>query len=101
MTVGFPPVEVSYANRTVADAVARRIEVASTDGPLRQLRAVWAFEPDGRRSTQIIFSASYEFSSRMLGAVAAGVLDQMFARIVDAFEQRADHLLRPRSVLAT
>lgn len=101
MTVGFPPVEVSYANRTVGDAVARRIEVRALDGPLRSLHAVWKFEPRGENSTDVEFSVRYEFSSRLLAVLASGVLDQMFGRIIDAFEQRADRLRAASGVAAT
>lgn len=101
MTVGFPPVEVSYANRTVGDATARRVDVQSIDGPLRRLHVVWRFDPQGEHGTDVAFSAEYEFSSHVLSAVASGALERMFGRIVDAFERRADLLLQPHRALSS
>lgn len=93
MTVGLSALHVSYANRTVADLTKRQITVDALDGPLRYLKAVWAFEPDADGGTEIRFTVDYEFSSPMLGALASNVFDSMFRQILDAFARRADHLL--------
>lgn len=92
MTVGLSALQVSYANRTVADRTARQIRVNAIDGPLRHLRVVWKFNPDGEEWTEIAFAVTYEFSSPILGAVASRVFDSMFRDIVDAFERRADQV---------
>ncbi len=92
MTVGLSALQVSYANRTVADRAAREIRVDAIDGPLRHLRVVWKFNPDGEEWTDIAFTVNYEFSSPILGAVASRVFDSMFRDIVDAFERRADQV---------
>lgn len=94
MTVGFSALEVGYANRTVADAAARRIDVAALDGPLRFLRAAWRFEPQDETHTRVEFSADYEFASALLGAIASRLFAAMFAEILTAFERRAARLLR-------
>jgi coenzyme Q-binding protein COQ10 len=92
MSVGLSALEVSYANRTVGDVAARRIEVDALDGPLSRLHVVWAFEPDGEDWTEVTFSVDYAFSSALLAAVASRVFDAMFADILGAFERRADRL---------
>jgi coenzyme Q-binding protein COQ10 len=92
MTVGLSALQVSYANRTVADLAAREIRVDAIDGPLRHLRVVWKFNPDGEEWTEIAFAVTYEFSSPILGALASRMFDSMFRDIVDAFERRADHV---------
>src|SRR5215204_2155548 len=56
MTVGVSALHVSYANRTLADLRERRITVESVDGPLRHLRAVWEFTPDGYEWTNVSFT---------------------------------------------
>jgi len=61
MTVGVPPLQFGYTNRTLGDWEARRITVDSTDGPLRSLHVVWQFEPCGPVRTDIGFTADYEF----------------------------------------
>ena len=96
MTVGLAALEVSYANRTNGDVARRIIEVEAIDGPLRYLRAVWRFNPDGDNRTEIDFSVDFEFSSRILAAVASRVFSSMFGEMVDAFERRADRLFPRR-----
>ena len=96
MTVGLAGLEVSYANRTNADAARRIIEVEAIDGPLRYLRAVWRFVPHGDHRTEIDFSVDFEFSSLLLAAVASRVFGSMFGEMVDAFERRADRLFPRR-----
>ena len=92
MTVGFAALEVSYANRTNGDVATRTIEVEAIDGPFRHLTAAWRFTPDGDDRTEVDFSVSFEFSSRILAAVASRVVSSMFGEMVDAFERRADRL---------
>jgi coenzyme Q-binding protein COQ10 len=100
MSVGLSALEVSYANRTVGDVAARRIEVEALDGPLSRLHVMWAFEPDGEDWTEVTFSVDYAFSSALLAAVASRVFDAMFADILGAFERRADRLFGPPAASA-
>jgi len=93
MTVGFSALEVSYANRTVANSAARRIDIEALDGPLRYLRALWRFEPQIETHTWVYFSADYEFNSRLLTAIASRAFAAMLAEIPAAFERRAGQLL--------
>lgn len=94
MTVGISAIEVGYANRTVADAATRRIDIEAVDGPLRYLRAAWRFEPQDETHTRVHFSADYEFNSRLLTAIASHAFAAMLAEIPAAFERRAARLLR-------
>jgi coenzyme Q-binding protein COQ10 len=92
MSVGVSALEIGYANRTVGDLAARRIDVEAIDGPLRYLHVVWKFEPDGDDWTRVEFCVDYAFSSAVLAALASRAFDAMFGEIVDAFERRADRL---------
>jgi coenzyme Q-binding protein COQ10 len=102
MTVGVAGFDVSYANRTTGDALARRIEVKALDGPLRRLDVLWTFEPDGEEWTKVGFSVDYAFDSAILSAVALHAFAAMFGEILTAFERRAERLFsraetRPRA----
>ena len=92
MTVGLSAWEVGYANRTIGDRTARRIEVAALDGPLSHLQVVWTFTPDGDGGTRVEFFADYGFSNPVFGALASRVFDATFSNIVGAFERHADRL---------
>jgi coenzyme Q-binding protein COQ10 len=94
MTVGLSALHVSYANRTIADRKERQISVEAIDGPLRYLKVVWTFNPDGDEWTGVEFTVKYEFSSPMLALLASGIFDSMFRQILDAFEKRVDQLSR-------
>jgi coenzyme Q-binding protein COQ10 len=101
MTVGFSAFEVSYANRTTADRVGRRVSIEALDGPLRFLNAVWRFEPRDEDHTQLHFLVNYEFSNPLLAAVASRVFGAMFGEILNAFERRAAHLFSDRNSVGT
>jgi coenzyme Q-binding protein COQ10 len=90
MTVGRPPLQFSYTNRTLADRETKRISVASNDGPLRLLNVLWRFVPLDLGRTEIAFTACHEFRSAIVASLAAGLLETLFSRIVEAFEHRAD-----------
>jgi coenzyme Q-binding protein COQ10 len=95
MSVGFAALHVDYVTRTIGDLESRRIDINAIDGPLRYLKAVWQFRPDGDGWTEIEFSADYQFSSPILAALASRVFESMFGEVVDAFERRADCLRTP------
>lgn len=94
MTVGFSVLRVSYANRTVGDTLARRINVEALDGPLRYLNVLWEFEAEDDHSCAVTFSVDYQFSSGMLESLASRVFSGMFAEILEAFERRAEEAAR-------
>jgi len=94
MTVGVPPMQFGYTNRTLGDREARCITVDATDGPLRTLHVTWQIEPCGPVRTQVGFSADYEFHNPIVARLAAGAFESLFRRIVDAFERRARLRLR-------
>jgi coenzyme Q-binding protein COQ10 len=94
MTVGVPPMQFGYTNRTLADDKTRQITVDSADGPLRSLHVTWRFEPCGPGRTLIDFSAEYEFHNPIVARLASGAFEALLRKTVDAFEKRARFRLR-------
>jgi coenzyme Q-binding protein COQ10 len=92
MTVGLSALRVSYANRTTGDLMNRRIAISSIDGPLRALDAAWRFDPETEQCCKVTFSVDYQFSSRILEALASRMFSKMFSQILHAFEHRANEL---------
>jgi len=92
VTAGVAGFDVSYDNRIIGDAAARRIEIKALDGPLRRLDALWTFAPDGNEWTRVGFSVDYAFDSAILSAVASRAVAAMFGEILAAFEHRAARL---------
>jgi len=71
-----------------------KILVEYIDGPFSHMENVWTFsdEPDQKQQprSQIEFFISYQFRSRMLGALMGSMFDAAFRRFAAAFEAQAD-----------
>ncbi|HEX4077391.1 MAG TPA: type II toxin-antitoxin system RatA family toxin [Rhizomicrobium sp.] len=86
--VGYRALRERYTSRVELDPSRRRIDVAQTEGPFRQLENHWRFAtvPEGCR---VDFSILFEFRSRMLGRLVGAALALVMGRMTDAFEARA------------
>jgi coenzyme Q-binding protein COQ10 len=86
--IGYRSLRERYTSRVLLDPAAHTIDVTQTEGPFRQLENHWRFTPEGD-GCQVDFSILFEFKNRMLGMVAAAVLNPVMSRMTDAFESRA------------
>jgi coenzyme Q-binding protein COQ10 len=91
MLVGFGALRERYTSRVVLDRVAHAVDVAQTNGPFRQLESRWRFTPEGE-GCRVEFSIAFEFSSRLLDAVAGRAFEHAVLKMADAFETRAKAL---------
>ncbi len=55
--------------------------------------ALWQFAREDDDRCTVVFSADYQFESRVLETLASRVFSAMFAEILNAFERRAGELL--------
>jgi coenzyme Q-binding protein COQ10 len=92
MTVQCGIYRESYMSRVVLDRAKRRILVEASDGPLRELRTQWTFQPRADRSCEVGFYLHYELASPTLALLMGAILDVAFGRFVQAFERRADNV---------
>jgi coenzyme Q-binding protein COQ10 len=88
MLVGYKAIRERYTSRVLLDPTTRRIDVAQTEGPFRQLENHWRFVPEGP-GCRVDFSITFEFKNRVLGLVANAALGHVMLRMSDAFEARA------------
>jgi coenzyme Q-binding protein COQ10 len=88
MTVGYKAIRETFTSKVTLDRPALKIAVAYLDGPFRRLDNLWSFRPDGE-GTIVEFFISYEFRSRVLGALMGAMFDRAFRRFAEAFERRA------------
>ncbi len=88
MVVGYGALRERYTSRVVLDPGDRRIGVVQTEGPFNVLENHWHFTPTQTGSV-VDFSISFEFKSRLLGAIASAALEKVMFRMADAFEARA------------
>jgi len=90
MTVAYKMLRESFTTRIVLDRAQCEILVSYIDGPFKHLENVWAFQPTGERSCEVVFRISYEFRSRILQSLMGAAFDRAFRKFADAFEERAD-----------
>ena len=94
MAVGYRSLRERYTSRVILDPEARRIDVAAIEGPFRCLENHWRFTLQGA-SSQVEFRVAFEFSSRLLQAIAGTAFENALLTMTDAFEARAASLSRP------
>ena len=92
LTAGYGPVRETFTSMVTLDRVGLAIKVEYIDGPFRFLDNRWGFTPRSEQSADVHFWISYEFRSRMLGALMGSMFDRAFRKFSEAFELRADAL---------
>jgi coenzyme Q-binding protein COQ10 len=93
MEVGYRAIKERFTSRVTLDRPGMKILVEYVDGPFSHMENIWAFheEPDQPQpSSRIEFFISYQFRSRMLGALMGSVFDAAFRKFAAAFEAQAD-----------
>jgi coenzyme Q-binding protein COQ10 len=90
LTAGYGPVRETFTSMVTLDRAALAIKVEYIDGPFRYLDNRWTFKPREDGGADILFWISYEFRSRMLGALMGSMFDRAFRKFSEAFELRAD-----------
>lgn len=92
LTAGYGPIRETFTSMVTLDRVGLVIKVEYIDGPFRFLDNRWGFTPRVERGADVHFWISYEFRSRMLGALMGSMFDRAFRKFSEAFEQRANAL---------
>jgi coenzyme Q-binding protein COQ10 len=87
---GFGPVQSRFVTVAELDP-PRRIDISSHDGPWRDFRMFWQFQPSGT-GCRVSCTSSVEFRSPLLAALAKLSESGMEERIIAAFEARANAL---------
>lgn len=70
----------------------RAIHMELVNGPFRELRGSWRFQPLGLGGSKVVLDLRFEFASRLLEAVFAPVFAEVMNSLVDAFVERAHGL---------
>lgn len=76
-------------NRLEPDAA---IHMGLVDGPFKKLAGVWKFTAIEESACKVELAISFEFKSRILGAVLGGAFSKICDTMVAAFVKRADEL---------
>ncbi len=92
LTAGYGPVRETFTSMVTLDRAALTIKVEYVDGPFRFLDNRWSFGAREDGGADVHFWISYEFRSRMLGALMGSMFDKAFRKFSEAFEARADRV---------
>jgi ribosome-associated toxin RatA of RatAB toxin-antitoxin module len=62
------------------------------DGPFRDLKGEWRFDPIGERGSRVHFKVEFEFKNRLTAAALSASFEALCGNIVDAFVLRAQKI---------
>ena len=91
MSVGYGPINETFASKVTLDRNALSVLVEYLDGPFSHLENRWLFEAAGEGCV-IDFYLAYEFRSAMLQVLMGGMFDKAFRKFAAAFEARAGQI---------
>lgn len=92
LIVSYKVFREQFTSRVVLDSAARRIDVHYVRGPFKHLANEWKFEPLADGGSRIHFFIDFEFRSVTLQKLMNSVFGKAFARVMQAFIDRADAL---------
>ena len=96
MEVGYRAIREKFTSRVTLNRPRQEILVEYVDGPFSHMNNVWSFfdEPtaddDPRPASRVEFFISYQFRSRVLGALMGSMFEAAFRKFASAFEAQAD-----------
>jgi coenzyme Q-binding protein COQ10 len=96
MEVGYRAIRERFTSRVTLNRPRLEILVEYVDGPFSHMENVWSFidEPATSAAAQpasrVEFFISYQFRSRMLGALMGAMFEAAFRKFASAFEAQAD-----------
>ena len=65
------------------------MEICLLDGPFRELRGMWHFDPVDEDGCRVTFEMEFEFASAALATLFGAMFEQTVGSLVDAFTKRA------------
>jgi coenzyme Q-binding protein COQ10 len=71
------------------------IEVKAIDGPFKKLNTKWKFKAiENENNCEVNFFIDFEFNSFLLNKMIGAIFEKASQKMVNAFEERAEFLLR-------
>ncbi|MFQ5562269.1 MAG: type II toxin-antitoxin system RatA family toxin [Parvularculaceae bacterium] len=92
MIVAYKMFREQFRTHDRFDREAKVIEVDYANGPFRHLHNVWRFEDREEGGSTVDFEISFEFRNVLLQATAKAVFEKAFARMSEAFIERANEI---------
>jgi coenzyme Q-binding protein COQ10 len=92
--IRFAMVRKRFESRTVLRR-PERIDVTSTDGPVRDLQLTWLFEPGPGNGSEVSLAVELELRSPLIEDVFLRAMVRVIGPIMAAFENQAHRLYDP------
>ncbi len=89
MVVAYKVFRERFRSEVTLDPLRHAIDVEYIDGPFRTLKNAWRFTDQQAGGCEIDFYIEFEFRNFFLHATAQSVFEKAFARMSDAFVERA------------
>ena len=89
--IAYMGVRSSFTTRNVHHG-CETIDLTLVDGPFRDLRGRWSFQPLREEGCKVTLDLHYRFAAGLLGRVVAPVFEHVANSLIDAFAQRADQI---------
>ncbi len=70
----------------------QEIKMSLVDGPFRQLNGQWSFKTIGDQGCRVSFHIEFTFAGFLLQKTLSPIFNEICARMVDAFVERANQL---------
>ena len=98
MAVGYKSIRERYKSNVELNRDAMIIKVTAIDGPFKYLRNQWYFEECNIDQCKIHFHIEFEFGSWILQQIIGAFFEDAVAKMVLAFETRANEIYNPCSL---
>ncbi|MGC8202384.1 type II toxin-antitoxin system RatA family toxin [Aliiroseovarius sp. PTFE2010] len=92
LVISFKVFRERFGSRVILWPARRHIDTEYLDGPFKYLKSTWDFTDLPQGGCRVDFFVDFEFKNAILQRVIGVVFNEAMARIVKAFEKRADQL---------
>ena len=88
LKIGRGPAAMRFTTRNTSEP-GRKMVIRLLDGPFRELRGMWRFDPVDEDGCRVTLEMEFEFASAALAALFGAMFEQTVGSLVDAFTKRA------------
>lgn len=92
LVISFKVFREKFGSRATLWPEEMRIDTEYLEGPFRHMKAHWAFRDLAPGQSEVKFFVDFEFRNAILARVVGVVFGEAMARVVRAFEKRAEEL---------
>ncbi|NEY88904.1 type II toxin-antitoxin system RatA family toxin [Tabrizicola oligotrophica] len=94
LVISFKVFRERFGSRVTLLRDESRILTEYIDGPFKHLKSVWSFADRPEGGCEVAFEVDFEFKNAILAGIIGLVFHEAMARVVRAFEARAEALYR-------